>query len=94
MTHDLASAYCWTILVSAAITTSVAIFGLVSKHYHETLPENFALCVVALAGAIVVLQIHARGTAQASGIALLSAAFALYAVARLVKGLADHGGGR
>lgn len=81
----LATWYCWVILLSAGLTAVVAVLGLVSDSYRETLLENMALCAVALAGAVVVLQIKTFGTAQGSGVAFLSAAVAAYAVAKLLK---------
>lgn len=88
----LSSASCWVILVSALITTVLAVWGLLSPTYHETLPENVALCVVAGAGVVVVLQIHALGAAQWSGLAMLSASVALYAVAKVLKALSGREG--
>lgn len=85
----LASAYCWVILVSAALTGALAVWGLVSASYHETLIENVALCLVAVACCVVVLQIHTHGAAQGSGFALLSGAVALYALAKALKALAE-----
>lgn len=87
MIPTLASAYCWVILVSAAVTGAIAVLGLVAESYRETLIENAALCLVALASCIVVLQIHTHGVAQGSGFALLSASVALYALAKALKAL-------
>lgn len=81
----LATWYCWVILASAAVTAAVSVLGLVADSYRETLLENIALCFVALAAVIVVLQIHTHGAAQGSGFAFLSVAVAAYAVAKLLK---------
>ena len=92
MIPQLASTYCWVILVSAVVTAAVAVWGLVSSHYRETLLENVALCVVAVACAVVVLQIHDAGFAQRSGMAFLAAAVAFYALSKAAKALIEtHG---
>lgn len=90
MIPHLASAYCWVILISAVVTALVAVWGLVSPHYRDTLLENVALCVVVVACTVVVLQIHVTGSAQRSGMAFMAASFAFYALAKALKGLADH----
>lgn len=82
---NLATWYCWVIMLSAAVTAVVAVLGLVADSYRETLLENVTLCLVALAGVVVVLQIKTFGTAQGSGFAFLSASVAAYAVAKLLK---------
>lgn len=94
MIPALASVYCWVILISAVITALVSVWGLVSPHYRETLPENLALCVVAVSCAVVVLQIHDTGSAQRSGMAAMAASVAFYALAKAAKALSEGGGAK
>lgn len=90
MPVEITNAYGWMILTSAVIVTALATYGLVSKTYHETFPENAALAAVGFSGAIVTLQIYATGYAQGSGIAWLATSVAAFAVARFYVEWREH----
>lgn len=85
MIMNLASTWCWVILVSVLITVALSVVGLLANSYRETLLENMAMCCVAIAGVVVVLQIHTNGAAQGSGVAVYVAAVAGYALAKFLK---------
>lgn len=82
---EIATTSCWVILVSSLITSGLALTGLLSKSYHETLAENITLACVALAGVVVALQIYSFTMARVSGIAFLAASVAMYAMAMAHK---------
>jgi len=73
---------CWLVLAASVITSASAVLGLVAERYTETLPENVALVLVALAGFVVALQIGTHGRAQMSGLTFMACAVALYAATR------------
>lgn len=76
---------CWLVLAASVVIMASAVLGLVAERYAETLPENIALVLVALAGFVVALQIGVRGMMQVRGIAFLLVAVAVYALVRAYK---------
>jgi hypothetical protein len=82
MVHEVV---CWIILASSSITALIAVAGLLSPKFHDTLLQCLGLCAVAFGGFIITLQIYAHGVAQISGIALESVGIALYSLATFVK---------
>lgn len=80
--HEL---ICWIILVSSSITGMVAIAGMLSPKFKDSLFQCFSLAAVAFGGFIITLQIYVHGFVQVSGIAFESAAFAVYSIATFLK---------
>lgn len=84
---DIADATCWVILISALITGTMALIGLVSDRYHDTFPETVALSMVSLMALVVVAQIYEYGYTRRDGMAALAVSIALYSVAQGLKHL-------
>lgn len=84
---DLADTTCWVILLSALITGTMAVIGLVSDKYHDTFSETVSLCSVALTSLVVVAQIYEYGYTRRDGMAALAVSIALYSVAQGLKHL-------
>jgi hypothetical protein len=76
---------CWIILVSSCITAGVAVAGILSPKFKDTLPQCITMAGIAFGGFMVTLQIYVHGIVQVSGIALLSSAMAAYALVTLIK---------
>ncbi len=77
--------FCWIILASSAGTSILALIGLISPRFKDTVFQCFSMCLVALGGFIVTLQIYIHGVAQISGLALESLAIMLYSLATFLK---------
>lgn len=77
--------FCWVVLISALVTSFVALVGLISSHYNETLLENLALVGISFSGVVIALQIGAKGMTMMSGVASMMAFVALYSVAILLR---------
>lgn len=84
---DFADTTCWIILISALITGTMAVVGLVSDKYHDSFPETLSLCSVALTSLVVVAQIYEYGYTRRDGMAALAVSIALYSVAQGLKHL-------
>lgn len=76
---------CWIILVSSCITAVVAVAGILSPKFKDTLPQCITMAGIAFGGFMVTLQIYIHGIVQVTGIALLSSAMAAYALVTLIK---------
>jgi hypothetical protein len=76
---------CWIILASSCITACVAVAGMLSPKFKDTLPQCITMAGIAFGGFMVTLQIYVHGMVQVSGIALLSTAMAAYSLVTLVK---------
>jgi hypothetical protein len=63
----------------------MALIGLVSERFKDTIFQCFSLCLVAFSGFVVTLQISIHGMAQISGIALEAMSIALYSFATFIK---------
>lgn len=87
---DFADTTCWIILISALITGTMAVIGLVSDKYHDSFPETLSLCSVALTSLVVVAQIYEYGYMRLDGMAALAVSIALYSVAQGLKHLSHR----
>lgn len=76
---------CWIILASSAITGIVAVAGMLSPKFEDSFLQCCALAGIAFGGFVVTLQIYVHGVVQVSGIALESAAIALYSAVTFFK---------
>jgi len=77
--------FCWIILASSGLTSAMAIIGLISDRFKDTMFQCFSLCLVAFGGFVVTLQIYIFGIAQISGLALEALSIALYSFATFMK---------
>lgn len=77
--------FAWTILITCLIITAASVVALVSKNYDDTLTECAGLAMVAMAGAILIMQVLTYGFALGSGVAFMCAAGAVMAVAQVIK---------
>lgn len=84
---NIADTNALVILVSAFITGSMAVIGLVSRQYEDTFAEALSLSFVALSSLVVVGQIYEYGYARRDGMAALAMSIALYSVAQGLKHL-------
>ena len=84
---DFADTTCWVILISALVTGTMAVIGLVSDSYRDSFPETLSLCSVALTSLVVVAQIYEYGYTRRDGMAALAVSIALYSVAQGLKHL-------
>lgn len=76
---------CWLILASSVITGSVAVAGMLSPKFEDSFLQCCALAGIAFGGFIVTLQIYVHGVVQVSGVALESAAIAVYSAVTFWK---------
>jgi len=76
----ITNTYCWVILFSSVVTMLAAVAALISPRYHDTIPENIALSMVAMAGFTVTLQIGTLGYATGEGLAFMAMSIAVFAV--------------
>ena len=77
--------FCWVILASSSLTSVMAVAGLISNRFKDTMLQCFSLCMVAFGGFVVTLQIYIHGMAQISGIALEAFSIMLYSFATVMK---------
>jgi hypothetical protein len=77
--------FCWIILASSSLTSAMAVIGLISNRFKDTMFQCFSLCMVAFGGFVVTLQIYIHGMAQISGIALEALSIAIYSFATFMK---------
>lgn len=85
MIGEATTLYALAIIASALTTSAVAVAGMVSPRYRETLLENVALCAVAVAGSVVAMQTHAYGGPLYSGIVFWGGSVGAYALAAALK---------
>jgi hypothetical protein len=82
MQHELV---CWIILSSSVVTSLVAVAGMLSDKFKDSLLQCCSLAAIALGGFVITLQIYVHGVVQVSGIAFESVAFAAYSLATAMK---------
>jgi hypothetical protein len=86
---EITTAYCWTTLAASIVVALAAVAGLIADRYKDTLLECVGLAMVAMSGFVVSSQIVAHGAPQGSGVAFMATSVAVFAVAHLIKVMAE-----